>query len=83
MQAVYDIELLPALLDDEEHPAWAALDIVLRALAQHSDGHSAGRPPNSATAARSLPQKSQARSVHCRQPPPTKVLNRATILNIR
>jgi hypothetical protein len=37
-QAVYLLELLPALFDDEDHPAWTALDVVLRTLAQHTDG---------------------------------------------
>jgi hypothetical protein len=37
-QAVYVIELLPALLDDEDHPAWLALEVVLQTVAQHTDG---------------------------------------------
>ncbi|HLK56550.1 MAG TPA: hypothetical protein VKU00_08300, partial [Chthonomonadaceae bacterium] len=35
-QTVYFLQLLPALLDADDHPAWATLDIVLRCLAAHS-----------------------------------------------
>lgn len=37
-QTVYFVQLLPALIADDDHPAWAALDLVLRCLAAHSNG---------------------------------------------
>lgn len=35
---VYLCEILPALVDDEDHPAWEALDVALRTLAEPTDG---------------------------------------------
>lgn len=37
-EAIYDLEILPALLADDDHPAWAALDVLLRTLAAHTNG---------------------------------------------
>ena len=37
-QALYAVELQPALLADDEHPAWNALDVMLRTLAEKTDG---------------------------------------------
>jgi hypothetical protein len=37
-QAVYTCDILPALLEEDDHPAWAALDVALRCLAASSDG---------------------------------------------
>ncbi len=37
-EAVYDIQLLPALLADEDHSGWSALDVLLRPLAAHTKG---------------------------------------------
>lgn len=37
-QAVYALQLLDALFTDEDHPAWGAFDILLRVLADHTDG---------------------------------------------
>jgi hypothetical protein len=37
-KTVYAIQILPALLDDEDHLAWAALDVALRTLAARSEG---------------------------------------------
>src|SRR5262249_47012557 len=37
-QVVYTVQLLPALLDNEDHPAWDALDVVLLCLAQQTEG---------------------------------------------
>lgn len=37
-EAVYDLEILPALLADEDHPGWAALDVLMRALATDANG---------------------------------------------
>ena len=37
-QTVYQIQLLPAILAQDDHPAWAALDVALRCLAAHSNG---------------------------------------------
>jgi hypothetical protein len=37
-RTVYEVQILPALLDDEDHPAWGALDILLRRLAEETDG---------------------------------------------
>ncbi len=34
---VYTFVILPAMLEDEDHPAWPALDIALRTLAEHGD----------------------------------------------
>jgi hypothetical protein len=36
--AVYAMELLDALFTDEDHPAWAAFDVLLRAIAEKTDG---------------------------------------------
>lgn len=38
VKTVYLWELLPALLAEEDHPAWEAIDIAIRSLAQESDG---------------------------------------------
>ncbi|HZO87793.1 MAG TPA: hypothetical protein VFB38_05595 [Chthonomonadaceae bacterium] len=38
IQAVYAWQLYDPLLADEDHPAWEALDVALRTLAQQSDG---------------------------------------------
>jgi len=35
---VYAAQILPALLTDDDHPAWAALDILLRCLAALTNG---------------------------------------------
>lgn len=37
-QAVYAWQILDALLADANHPAWAALDVALRTLAENADG---------------------------------------------
>lgn len=37
-EAIYDLELLPALLADDDHPGWNALDVLLRALATEANG---------------------------------------------
>lgn len=37
-QTLYQIEILPALLTNEEHLGWAALDVLLRCLAENRDG---------------------------------------------
>ncbi len=37
-QCVYALELMPAILDNDEHQAWEGLDVLLRALAEYSDG---------------------------------------------
>ena len=37
-EAIYDIVILPALLADEDHRGWAALDVLLRTLAAHTNG---------------------------------------------
>jgi hypothetical protein len=37
-QTIYLWEILPAMLDDADHPAWNALDIALRGLAAETDG---------------------------------------------
>ncbi len=37
-QAVYAIQILPALVADEDHKGWEALDIVLTTLAGQTDG---------------------------------------------
>ncbi len=38
MQAVYSLEILSALIADEDHPAWTALDVALRSLAESAEG---------------------------------------------
>ena len=35
---LYTVQVLPALLADDDHAAWAALDVLLRFLSQTSDG---------------------------------------------
>ncbi len=35
---LYTLDTLPALLADEDHPAWGAMDIVLRTLADWGEG---------------------------------------------
>ena len=37
-RSVYAVQLLPALLADDGHDAWGALDILLRFVAQAADG---------------------------------------------
>ncbi len=37
-RALYAWQLLPALLEDDDHPAWEALDVALRSLAENTDG---------------------------------------------
>ena len=37
-RVAYAIQLLPALLVEDSHEAWGALDLLLRSLAQGSDG---------------------------------------------
>lgn len=37
-KTVYAVQILPALLDDEDHLAWLALDVLLRTLAANSEG---------------------------------------------
>lgn len=37
-RTVYTCVILPAMLDDDDHPAWGALDVALRTLAEHADG---------------------------------------------
>ena len=37
-KTVYGVQVLPALIENEDHPAWEALDSMMRALAQHSSG---------------------------------------------
>jgi hypothetical protein len=37
-EAVYDLEILPALLADDDHSGWAALDVLLRTLATETNG---------------------------------------------
>ena len=37
-RTVYICAILPAMLDDDDHPAWDALAIALRTLAEHADG---------------------------------------------
>lgn len=34
----YALEILPALLADDDHPAWGAMDVVLRTLAEWGEG---------------------------------------------
>lgn len=38
VQALYAVQLMPALFDDEDHPAWESLDLILRCFAQFGDG---------------------------------------------
>ncbi len=37
-QAVYSVQILPALVEQEDHAAWGSLDIVLRCIAAQTDG---------------------------------------------
>jgi hypothetical protein len=37
-QTVYALQLLDALFTDEDHPAWGAFDVLLRTLADETDG---------------------------------------------
>jgi hypothetical protein len=37
-RAVYSVQILPAMLVDEDHGAWAALDTVLRCIAAETGG---------------------------------------------
>ena len=37
-QDIYALELLPAILENDDHPAWEALDILLRVLAEQTEG---------------------------------------------
>ena len=37
-RCIFVANLLPALLIDDDHPAWAALDVALRCIAEHSEG---------------------------------------------
>ncbi len=37
-EAIYDLVILPALLADDDHPGWAALDVLLRTLAAYTNG---------------------------------------------
>lgn len=37
-KALYVCQLLPAMFDDEDHPAWDALDDALRTLAENTNG---------------------------------------------
>lgn len=37
-QTLYSLQILPALLDEDDHPAWAALDVILRTIATHTEG---------------------------------------------
>ena len=37
-EAVYDLEILPALLADDDHRGWDALDVLLRTLAAETNG---------------------------------------------
>ena len=32
-QTLYGLQVLPALLDEDDHAAWAALDVILRTIA--------------------------------------------------
>ena len=36
--AVYSLQPLDALFTDEDHPAWAAFDVLLRCIAEETDG---------------------------------------------
>ena len=37
-EAIYDLEILPALIADDDHPGWAALDVLMRTLATYTNG---------------------------------------------
>jgi len=37
-ETVYACQVLPAMLDDDDHPAWGALDVALRTIALPTDG---------------------------------------------
>ena len=37
-RTVYAVQLLPALFTDDDHPAWGALDIIVRSIAREADG---------------------------------------------
>lgn len=37
-EAVYDLEILPAMIADEDHPGFAALDVLARTLATYTNG---------------------------------------------
>ena len=37
-EAIYDLEILPALVADEDHPGFAALVVLMRTLAAHTNG---------------------------------------------
>jgi len=37
-KTLYTLDTLPALLDNEDHPAWGAIDVVLRTLAEWGEG---------------------------------------------
>jgi hypothetical protein len=37
-EAVYSVQVLPALVEQDDHAAWGALDIVLRCIAAQTDG---------------------------------------------
>ena len=37
-EAVYSVQVLPALVDQDDHAAWGALDIVLRCIAAQTNG---------------------------------------------
>ena len=37
-ESIYDLEILPALIADEDHPGWSALDVLMRALATYTNG---------------------------------------------
>jgi hypothetical protein len=37
-QAIYALELMPTLMDNDEHPGWEGLDTLLRALAEQTEG---------------------------------------------
>ena len=36
--AIYSLQILPALLVDDDHAGWAALDVVMRCIAAETDG---------------------------------------------
>lgn len=37
-EAIYTVQVLPALIEQDEHAAWAALDVVLRCVAAQTNG---------------------------------------------
>ena len=37
-KTIYGIQILPALLESEDHPAWEALDLLTRNIAQSTEG---------------------------------------------